>query len=135
MKKISVIVISMICIVICIFVGIIVFSEKKFSEKSKEYLIDIIIENKDRIDIDYLQMGIILSDDNEEIINTVQGSLANNDMIHFTINYSPDTLFFLKGMSGKKEIETCFFDVKEYSKVNELQEIYFYIEDFKIYKE
>ena len=93
------------------------------------------IKNEEKINIDYIQMGIILPDGNKEIINTVQGNNANNDMFHFTISYSPNTHFFLKGTSAGKEIEPCFFDVVDYSNVNEPQEIYFYIEDFKIYKE
>lgn len=132
-KKVGII-ISIFCIVF-VFIGITFSLKKRVSEKPVEYLIDIMIKNKEKINIDCLQMGIILSDGNEEIINTVQGDNANNDMIHFTINYSPDTHFFLRGTSGGKEIEPCFFDMVDYSKVNEPQEMYFYIEDFKIHKE
>lgn len=127
--------VGIVIFLVCIFIGITFFKEDRVSEKSVEYLIDIMIKNEEKINIDYIQMGIILPDGNEEIINTVQGNNANNDMFHFTISYSPDTHFFLKGTSAGKEIEPCFFDIVDYSNVNEPQEIYFYIEDFKIYKE
>ncbi len=124
----------MFCIV-CICIGMIIFSKKSFYEKTPEYLIDIMIINKEKININYVYLGIILSDGNEEIISTVQGNNANNDIIHFAISYSPDTHFFLKGVSGEEEIEPCYFDMADYSKVNEPQEMYFYIKDFKIYEE
>lgn len=115
--------VGIIIFIVCVFIGIVFFKEDRSSEKPAEYFID------------YIQMGIILPDGNKEIINTVRGNSMGNDMFHFTINYSPDTYFFLKGTSDGKEIEPCYFDMANYSNVNEPQEMYFYIEDFKIYKE
>lgn len=127
--------VGIIIFIVCVFIGIVFFKEDRSSEKPAEYLIDIMIKNEEKINIDYIQMGIILPDGNKEIINTVRGNSMGNDMFHFTINYSQDTYFFLKGTSDGKEIEPCYFDMANYSNVNEPQEMYFYIEDFKIYKE
>ncbi|MGN0256184.1 MAG: hypothetical protein ACI4D6_09440 [Chordicoccus sp.] len=133
MRKIVIIIFITIA-TICVIVGIILLRKDNTAENRTKYLIDIFIKNDDGLDIDYIQMGIILPDGKKEIINTVHKEY--NNMFHFTISYSSDTDFFLKGKaSSGKEIEPCFFNLAGYSNVYEPQQIYFYIDDYKVYKE
>jgi hypothetical protein len=126
----------------CIVITILIFAsiimmyvfEREKEEIRTEYLIDIWIENKQDIDIIYIQMGIILNGTEKKIINTLEGNYVKNKKMHFTINYSPETQLFLRGVATTKNIEECYFDLKEYFNTKEKQEIIFYIDNYKIHK-
>lgn len=109
-------------------------SKEEYNDSVKsKYLIDVWIENKQPLKIDSLQMGIVLSD-SEEIINNISGKYVQKDIMHFTINYSPDSIFFLTGTSDGKKITPCYFTLNDYSNESIPQSIYFHIDDYAIYK-
>ena len=58
MKK-AIIVFIIIVFIICGVVGIISSKKDNVSGKRTKYLIDILIKNEDKLDVDYIQMGII----------------------------------------------------------------------------
>ena len=81
--------VGIIIFIVCVFIGIVFFKEDKSSEKPAEYLIDIMIKNEEKINIDYIQMGIILPDGNKEIINTVRGAYSARTAHPFQRNGAP----------------------------------------------
>lgn len=109
-------------------------NETKNGNEKAEYLIDIYIENKQNIEIDFIQLGVVLNGKDEEIINEIQGKYVQEENMHFAISYSPNTPFFLKGKAQGINIEPCYFSMKKYSNIYQPQKIKFYIDNFTIYK-
>lgn len=107
---------------------------KNSKELKSEYLIDIWITNKQGIDIDFIQLGVVFNENEEKIINTIDEEYVERKNMHLTINYSSETQFFLRGSSDKKDIKSCYFDLKEYSNTQEEQRIDFYIDNYEIYQ-
>lgn len=116
------------------FGGLYILNLKNSKELKSEYLIDIWITNKQGIDIDFIQLGVVFNENEEKIINTIDEEYVERKNMHLTINYSSETQFFLRGSSDKKDIKSCYFDLKEYSNTQEEQRIDFYIDNYEIYQ-
>lgn len=137
MKRLYIFIIICLCLM-CTFVYSKFFCEpiKNEIQLKSKYLIDILIENRQETPINFMEMGIVLNDNSEyEIINSVKNKKNKNEIIHFTINYSKDTKFFLQGTSDLGKIEPYYFYLNDYDDVYNKQEVKFYIDDNKIIKE
>lgn len=133
MKKKAVIGVC-ICVFVCFLVSLLLFLAHKPQKSRSEYLIDIIIQNNQNIEIDYIEMGIVLPE-GEEVINRRELG-SDSESVHFTISYSSDTQFFLSGKTtDQKDIKPCYFNLAGYENTEEEQEKYFYIEDYEIFED
>ncbi len=119
---------------VLVFVGLHTLKINNSKGIKSEYLIDIWIVNKQGIDIDFIQLGVVLNENEEKVINMIDEEYVKKENMHLTISYSPETQFFLKGSSDKKEIKPCYFNLKEYSNTQGEQRIDFYIDNYEIYK-
>lgn len=119
---------------VLVFIGLYYLKTNKFKEIKSEYLIDIWIENRQGIDIDFIQLGVVYNENEEKIINMIDKEYVEKENMHLTINYSPETQFFLRGSSGEKNIKACYFNLKEYTNTQEEQRIDFYVDNYEIYQ-
>lgn len=97
--------------------------------KETEYLIDVVIDVSEE-SVDYVELGIVLDNNQEKIINKVLGN--DKKEIHFVINYSSDTVFFLRGLTGQTEIEKYYFRLDEYKEIHQAQEVNLYLKNHVI---
>lgn len=83
------------------------FNHQKDIGTNTEYMIDVVVENNSSYTLDYLQLGIVLSETDSKLIDDLQSYQDN--LFRFSVGYNQGTEFFFCYKFTEFDNEEVFF--------------------------